>query len=53
MLKALKAAGPLDALFLSIHGAAASEHEDDVEGALLENVRFARPAWGLEPAGQG
>ena len=39
MLHALRAAGPLDALFLSLHGAAASEDEDDVEGALLEKVR--------------
>ena len=39
MLHALRAAGPLDALFLSLHGAAASVGEDDVEGALLEKVR--------------
>ena len=39
MLEALRAAGPLDALFLSLHGAAAADGEDDVEGALLEQVR--------------
>lgn len=35
----LKDALPVDGVFLSLHGAAASEHEDDVEGALLEQVR--------------
>jgi microcystin degradation protein MlrC len=39
MLQALRAAGPLDALFLSLHGAASADGEDDVEGALLEKVR--------------
>lgn len=39
MLNALRKAGPLDALFLSLHGAACADGEDDVEGALLEKVR--------------
>jgi microcystin degradation protein MlrC len=30
---------PLDAVFLSLHGAAASDHEDDVEGHLLQSAR--------------
>jgi len=38
-VRAAADAAPLDALFLSLHGAAAAEHEDDVEGALLEKVR--------------
>ena len=42
MLAALRkavSAGPLDAVFLSLHGAASADGEDDVEGALLEKVR--------------
>lgn len=39
LLERLRAAGPLDAVFLVLHGAAASESEDDVEGALLADVR--------------
>ena len=35
----LQQAAPLDALFLSLHGAAASEFDDDVEGYVLEAVR--------------
>ncbi|MFO0871700.1 MAG: M81 family metallopeptidase [Pirellulales bacterium] len=35
----LRDAGPLDAVFLAMHGAASSETEDDVEGAVLEEVR--------------
>ncbi len=35
----LRDAGRLDAVFLALHGAAASESEDDVEGRLLEDVR--------------
>ena len=35
----LKQSLPLDAVFLSLHGAAASEKEDDVEGHVLEAVR--------------
>lgn len=30
---------PLDAVFLSLHGAAAAENEDDVEGHVLQAVR--------------
>ena len=35
----LKAALPFDALFLSLHGAASSQIDDDVEGYVLEAVR--------------
>lgn len=35
----LRAALPVDAVFLSLHGAAAAEGEDDVEGSVLEEVR--------------
>jgi microcystin degradation protein MlrC len=35
----LKAAGPLDAVFISSHGAALTETEDDPEGLLFECVR--------------
>ncbi len=35
----LKQALPLDAVFLSLHGAAASAKEDDVEGHVLQAVR--------------
>ncbi len=35
----LKEALPLDAIFLSLHGAAASQKVDDVEGFVLEAVR--------------
>lgn len=39
LLDRLQAAGKLDAVFLSLHGAASSESEDDLEGVLLERVR--------------
>lgn len=32
-------AGPLDGVFLDLHGAMVADHEDDGEGALLERVR--------------
>lgn len=35
----LRDAGPLDAVFLSLHGAAAAISEPDVEGDIVENVR--------------
>jgi microcystin degradation protein MlrC len=35
----LRAALPVDAVFLALHGAAAAEAEDDIEGAVLEDVR--------------
>jgi microcystin degradation protein MlrC len=35
----LSAALPVDALFFSLHGAAAAESDDDVEGALLQDAR--------------
>jgi len=39
MLARLAEAGPLDALYLALHGAMAAEDEFDVEGALLDAVR--------------
>lgn len=39
LVTGLREAGSLDAVFLSLHGAASAEHEDDVEGAVLEAVR--------------
>ncbi|MDA0832808.1 MAG: M81 family metallopeptidase [Planctomycetota bacterium] len=39
LLDRLRAAGPVDAVFLALHGAAATESEDDVEGIILEEVR--------------
>ncbi len=35
----LKAAGPLDGVFLSLHGAAVATEDPDPEGTLLERVR--------------
>ncbi len=39
LIDGLKQSLPLDAVFLSLHGAAASEQEDDVEGHVLHAVR--------------
>lgn len=39
ILAALDAAAPLDALFLPLHGAMVTAHEEDGEGALLEAIR--------------
>lgn len=39
LIDRLRAAGPVNAVFLSLHGAAATESEDDVEGAVLAQVR--------------
>ena len=39
LVERLRAAGPLDAVFLSLHGAAAAVSENDVEGAVLADVR--------------
>ncbi len=39
LIAGLKQSLPLDAVFLSLHGAAASEKEDDVEGHVLQAVR--------------
>lgn len=38
-LKAALAEGPLDALYLDLHGAMVTEHHEDGEGALLARVR--------------
>jgi microcystin degradation protein MlrC len=39
LIDRLRAAGPVDAVFLALHGAAATESEDDVEGTVLAAVR--------------
>jgi microcystin degradation protein MlrC len=39
LVAGLKQSLPLDAVFLSLHGAAASEKDDDVEGHVLQAVR--------------
>lgn len=39
LIAGLKKALPIDALYLALHGAAASEKEDDVEGHVLSAVR--------------
>ncbi len=39
LVAGLQEALPLDAVFLSLHGAAASQRDDDVEGYLLEAAR--------------
>ncbi len=39
MVEDLKAAGPLDGIFLDLHGAMVTEHLDDGEGELLRRVR--------------
>ena len=39
LLEDLAAAGPLDALYLDLHGAAVADHADDSEGELLAFAR--------------
>jgi microcystin degradation protein MlrC len=39
LIKRLREVGPVDAVFLALHGAAAAESEDDVEGTTLAAVR--------------
>lgn len=39
IVSGLENAGPLDAVFLSLHGAAAADSEPDVEGHLIEAAR--------------
>lgn len=39
VIDGLRAAGPIDGLFFSLHGAAAAESEPDVEGALVAAAR--------------
>ena len=41
MVEGIKAAGPLDAVYLDLHGAMVSEHLDDGEGEILARVRQA------------
>lgn len=39
MLEDLRAAGPVDAVYLDLHGAMVTEHFDDGEGEILRRVR--------------
>jgi microcystin degradation protein MlrC len=39
LISSLKKSLPVDAIYLALHGAAASENEDDVEGYILSAVR--------------
>ena len=39
IVELLQAAGPLDGLFLELHGAMVAEHVDDGEGELLRRIR--------------
>lgn len=39
LIDRLQAAMPVDAVFLALHGAAAAESEDDIEGSVLNGVR--------------
>jgi microcystin degradation protein MlrC len=39
MIDGIKAAGPLDAVYLDLHGAMVSEHLDDGEGEILARLR--------------
>src|SRR6202166_2494645 len=41
MVEGIKAAGPLDAVYLDLHGAMVTEHLDDGEGEILARVREA------------
>jgi microcystin degradation protein MlrC len=41
MVDGIKAAGPLDAVYLDLHGAMVTEHLDDGEGEVLARVRSA------------
>jgi microcystin degradation protein MlrC len=41
MVEGIKAAGPLDAVYLDLHGAMVTEHLDDGEGEILARVRKA------------
>ena len=39
MVDGISAAGPLDAVYLDLHGAMVTEHFDDGEGEILARVR--------------
>jgi microcystin degradation protein MlrC len=39
MIDGIKAAGPIDAVYLDLHGAMVAEHLDDGEGEILRRVR--------------
>lgn len=39
ILAGLRAAGPVDGLYLDLHGAMVTEHREDGEGALLRRIR--------------
>ncbi|PHQ72422.1 MAG: microcystin degradation protein MlrC [Sneathiella sp.] len=40
MLDLLESAGPLDGVYLDLHGAMVTEHYDDAEGELLRRIRM-------------
>ncbi len=42
IVEGLKDCGPLDGIFIDLHGAMVAEHVDDGEGELLERVRAVR-----------
>lgn len=44
IVEGLKNCGPLDGIFIDLHGAMVAEHIDDGEGELLQRVRAVRPA---------
>jgi microcystin degradation protein MlrC len=50
MLEDLAAAGPLDGIFLDLHGAMITASLDDGEGELLARIRRARPSLPLVAA---
>ena len=50
LLEGLDRAGPLDALFLDLHGAMVTEHLADGEGELLRRIRALRPGLPLVAA---
>lgn len=44
IVEGLRNCGPLDGIFIDLHGAMVAEHVDDGEGELLERVRSIRPS---------
>ncbi|HKZ74748.1 MAG TPA: M81 family metallopeptidase, partial [Steroidobacteraceae bacterium] len=44
LLEDLRAQGPVDAVYLDLHGAMVAEHLDDADGELLKRVRAAADA---------
>ncbi|MBB5703232.1 microcystin degradation protein MlrC [Ochrobactrum daejeonense] len=44
IVEGLENCGPVDGIFIDLHGAMVAEHIDDGEGELLQRVRAVRPA---------